>query len=58
MISDGHEPNPNAKVWEQQLNQYLDRLSASEDAVEIVDQVCILSLKLLNEIKSSSSSYL
>ena len=42
--------DPNAKLWEQQLNLYLEKLNASEDASEIIDQVCILSLKLLNEI--------
>ena len=42
--------DPNAKLWEQQLNLYLEKLNASEDASDIIDQVCILSLKLLNEI--------
>jgi len=50
--------NPNAKVWEQQLNQYLDKLSASEDAIEVVDYICSLSVKLLNEIGSCATSHM
>jgi hypothetical protein len=46
--------DPNAKLWEQQLNLYLDKLNASEDVSEIIDQVCTLSLKLLNEINAAS----
>jgi hypothetical protein len=45
--------NPNAKLWEQQLGQYLDKLSPSEDALDLVDHICSLSIKLLNEINSS-----
>jgi hypothetical protein len=59
MISEGGlESNPNAKLWEQQLNHYLEKLNSSEDAIDVADQICALCIKLLNEISGAASSYL
>jgi len=54
----GLESNPNAKIWEQQLNNYLEKLTSSEDSIEVADQICSLCIKLLNEISSVATSYM
>ena len=57
MISEGVlESNPNAKIWEQQLNHYLEKLTSLEDSIEVADQICSLCIKLLNEISSVATS--
>jgi hypothetical protein len=59
MISEGGlESNPNARFWEQQLNHYLEKLTSSEDAIEVADQICALCIKLLNEISRAATSYM
>lgn len=54
----GLESNPNAKIWELQLYNYLEKLTSSEDSMEVADQICSLCIKLLNEISSVSTSYM
>lgn len=59
MISEGGlESNPNARLWDQQLNHYLEKLTSSEDAIEVADQICALCIKLLNEISGAATSYM